>query len=143
MTMKTYKLLLLGLEDISAPRCFEIETRLKELLDIPVFHDEQHGTAIVVLSGIINALKVVNKEKEDCKVIVNGAGSAGIAITKLLLRYGFKDVTLCDKSGILSKNSKDVSKAQKVQAVLPQTIQEHIAERFFPAVFPDSCASGT
>ena len=103
----------INLEDISAPRCFEIETRLKELLDIPVFHDDQHGTAIVVLSGIINALKVVNKEKEDCKVIVNGAGSAGIAITKLLLRYGFKDVTLCDKSGILSKNSKDLNWMQK------------------------------
>ena len=103
----------INLEDISAPRCFEIETRLKELLDIPVFHDDQHGTAIVVLSGIINALKVVNKEKENCKVIVNGAGSAGIAITKLLLRYGFKDVTLCDKSGILSKNSKDLNWMQK------------------------------
>ena len=102
-----------NLEDISAPRCFEIERRLKEVCDIPVFHDDQHGTAIVVLSGIINALKVVNKEKEDCKVIVNGAGSAGIAITKLLLRYGFKDVTLCDKSGILSKNSKDLNWMQK------------------------------
>ena len=84
----------INLEDISAPRCFEIESRLKELLNIPVFHDDQHGTAIVVLSGIINGLKVVGKEKENCKVIVNGAGSAGIAITKLLLRYGFKDVTL-------------------------------------------------
>ena len=102
-----------NLEDISAPRCFEIERKLKEKCDIPIFHDDQHGTAIVVLSGIINALKVVNKEKEDCKVIVNGAGSAGIAITKLLLRYGFKDVTLCDKSGILSKNSKDLNWMQK------------------------------
>ena len=103
----------INLEDISAPRCFEIERKLKEKCDIPIFHDDQHGTAIVVLSGIINALKVVNKEKEDCKVIVNGAGSAGIAITKLLLRYGFKDVTLCDKSGILSKNSKDLNWMQK------------------------------
>ena len=103
----------INLEDIKAPECFEIERRLKEELDIPVMHDDQHGTAIVVLSGIINALKVVNKEKEDCKVIVNGAGSAGIAITKLLLRYGFKDVTLCDKSGILSKNSKDLNWMQK------------------------------
>ena len=100
----------INLEDISAPRCFEIESRLKELLNIPVFHDDQHGTAIVVLSGIINGLKVVGKEKENCKVIVNGAGSAGIAITKLLLRYGFKDVTLCDKSGILSKSSKNLQK---------------------------------
>ena len=103
----------INLEDIKSPECFEIEETLERELDIPVFHDDQHGTAIVVLSGIINALKVVNKEKEDCKVIVNGAGSAGIAITKLLLRYGFKDVTLCDKSGILSKNSKDLNWMQK------------------------------
>lgn len=103
----------INLEDISAPRCFEIETRLKKLLDIPVFHDDQHGTAIVVLSGIINALKVVNKKKEDCKVVVNGAGSAGIAITKLLLRYGFPDVILCDKSGILSKKTPDLNWMQK------------------------------
>ena len=93
----------INLEDISAPRCFEIETRLKELLDIPVFHDDQHGTAIVVLAGIINGLKVTGKTKEDCQVVVNGAGSAGVAITKLLLTYGFKHVTMCDKSGILSK----------------------------------------
>lgn len=103
----------INLEDISAPRCFEIETRLKELLDIPVFHDDQHGTAIVVLAGIINALKVVNKKKEDCRVIVNGAGSAGIAISKLLLRYGFQDVTLCDKSGILNKKTPDLNWMQK------------------------------
>ncbi len=103
----------INLEDISAPRCFEIEERLKELLDIPVFHDDQHGTAIVVLSGIINALKVVDKKKEDCKIVVNGAGSAGIAISKLLLRYGFKTLTLCDKSGILSKKSKDLNWMQK------------------------------
>ena len=95
----------INLEDISAPRCFEIETRLKELLDIPVFHDDQHGTAIVVLAGIINGLKVTGKTKEDCQVVVNGAGSAGVAITKLLLTYGFKHVTMCDKSGILSKSS--------------------------------------
>lgn len=93
----------INLEDISAPRCFEIEERLKKLLSIPVFHDDQHGTAIVVLAGIINALKVTGKEKENCNVIVNGAGSAGIAITKLLLTYGFTHVTLCDKVGILSK----------------------------------------
>lgn len=93
----------INLEDISAPRCFEIETRLKELLDIPVFHDDQHGTAIVVLAGIINGLKVTGKNKENCKVVVNGAGSAGIAITKLLLTYGFKNVTMCDKTGILYK----------------------------------------
>lgn len=94
----------INLEDISAPRCFEIEERLKELLDIPVFHDDQHGTAIVVLAGIINALKVTGKQKENCKVVVNGAGSAGIAITKLLLTYGFTDVTICDKEGIIGKD---------------------------------------
>ena len=95
----------INLEDISAPRCFEIEERLKEILDIPVFHDDQHGTAIVVLAGIINGLKVVNKQKEDCKVVINGAGSAGIAITKLLLTYGFKNVIMCDKVGIVSKDT--------------------------------------
>ncbi len=103
----------INLEDISAPRCFEIEERLKEILDIPVFHDDQHGTAIVVLAGVINGLKVVGKKKEDCKVVVNGAGSAGIAITKLLLRYGFKNVTMCDKSGILSKQSADLNWMQE------------------------------
>ena len=103
----------INLEDISAPRCFEIETRLKELLDIPVFHDDQHGTAIVVLAGIINGLKVTGKTKEDCQVVVNGAGSAGIAITKLLLTYGFKHVTMCDKSGILSKASEGLNWMQQ------------------------------
>ena len=103
----------INLEDISAPRCFEIEARLKELLDIPVFHDDQHGTAIVVLAGIINGLKVTGKTKEDCQVVVNGAGSAGVAITKLLLTYGFKHVTMCDKSGILSKSSEGLNWMQQ------------------------------
>ena len=103
----------INLEDISAPRCFEIEERLKEMLDIPVFHDDQHGTAIVVLAGIINGLKVTGKTKEECKVVINGAGSAGVAITKLLLTYGFKNVTMCDKSGILSKNSESLNWMQK------------------------------
>lgn len=103
----------INLEDISAPRCFEIEERLKEVLDIPVFHDDQHGTAIVVLAGIINALKVVNKTKEDCKVVVNGAGSAGIAITKLLLTYGFQNITMCDKVGILSKDTPNLNWMQQ------------------------------
>lgn len=94
----------INLEDISAPRCFEIETRLKEILDIPVFHDDQHGTAIVVLAGIMNGLRLTGKKKEDCRVVVNGAGSAGIAITRLLLTYGFKHVTMCDRFGIISKN---------------------------------------
>ena len=103
----------INLEDISAPRCFEIEERLKEKLDIPVFHDDQHGTAIVVLAGIINALKVTGKNKETCHVVVNGAGSAGIAITKLLLKYGFNDIIMCDKSGILSAFSPDLNWMQK------------------------------
>ena len=103
----------INLEDISAPRCFEIEERLKELLDIPVFHDDQHGTAIVVLAGIINAMKVTGKDKESSKVVVNGAGSAGVAITKLLLTYGFKHVTMCDINGSLGKDSKDLNWMQE------------------------------
>ncbi|MCR4567835.1 MAG: NADP-dependent malic enzyme [Pseudobutyrivibrio sp.] len=103
----------INLEDISAPRCFEIEERLKKELDIPVFHDDQHGTAIVVLAGIINGLKVVGKDKEACKVVVNGAGSAGVAITKLLLRYGFKDVTMCDRQGIIGPDYPDLNWMQK------------------------------
>ena len=94
----------INLEDISAPRCFEIEQRLNDALDIPVFHDDQHGTAIVVLSGIINGLRITGKKKENCKVVVNGAGSAGIAITKLLLTYGFTNVIMCDRNGILHKD---------------------------------------
>ena len=100
-------------EDISAPRCFEIEERLKEILDIPVFHDDQHGTAIVVLAGVINALKVVGKKKEDCRVVVNGAGSAGVAITKLLLTYGFPNIIMCDKVGIVSKDTEGLNWMQK------------------------------
>lgn len=103
----------INLEDISAPRCFEIEDRLKQLLDIPVFHDDQHGTAIVVLAGIINALKVTGKKKEDCKVVVNGAGSAGIAITKLLLTYGFPHITMCDKAGIISSDTEGLNWMQQ------------------------------
>lgn len=103
----------INLEDISAPRCFEIEERLKEMLDIPVFHDDQHGTAIVVLAGIMNALRVTEKEKEDCRIVVNGAGSAGIAITKLLLRHGFCHITMCDKLGIISKDYPDLNWMQK------------------------------
>lgn len=103
----------INLEDISAPRCFEIEERLKKLLNIPVFHDDQHGTAIVVLAGIINGLKVTGKKKEDCRVVVNGAGSAGVAITKLLLTYGFKHITMCDKVGMLSENTEGLNWMQK------------------------------
>ena len=103
----------INLEDIAAPRCFEIENRLKALLDIPVFHDDQHGTAIVVLAGIINGLRLTGKKKENCKVVVNGAGSAGIAITRLLLNYGFKHITMCDRHGIISKNYPELNWMQE------------------------------
>ena len=103
----------INLEDISAPRCFEIEERLKEVLDIPVFHDDQHGTAIVVLAGIINALKVTNRKKEDCRIVINGAGAAGVAIAKLLLRYGFPHITLCSRKGILSPDVEGLNWMQK------------------------------
>ena len=106
----------INLEDISAPRCFEIEERLKATLDIPVFHDDQHGTAIVVLAGIINALKVVNKRKENCKIVVNGAGSAGVAITKLLLTYGFSNVIMCDKVGIIDSSTAGLNWMQEKMA---------------------------
>ena len=103
----------INLEDISAPRCFEIEERLKETLDIPVFHDDQHGTAIVVLAGIINALKVGGKKKEYCRVVVNGAGSAGVAITRLLITYGFSNIIMCDKSGILCDGAEGLNWMQE------------------------------
>ncbi len=120
----------INLEDISAPRCFEIEERLKEKLDIPVFHDDQHGTAIIVLAGIINGLKVVGKDKENCKVIVNGAGSAGIAITKLLLRYGFKNVTMCDKVGILNKKTPGLNWMQEkmMDSTNPEQLSGSLAD---------------
>ena len=103
----------INLEDISSPKCYDIEDELKKIMNIPVFHDDQHGTAIVVLAGIINGLKVTGKTKEDCQVVVNGAGSAGVAITKLLLTYGFKHVTMCDINGILGKDSKDLNWMQE------------------------------
>lgn len=108
----------INLEDISAPRCFEIEERLKEILDIPVFHDDQHGTAIVVLAGIINALKVTGKKKEECRVVVNGAGSAGVAITRLLLTYGFSNIIMCDKVGIVSSQTEGLNWMQQKMAAL-------------------------
>lgn len=113
----------INLEDISAPRCFEIEEALKERLNIPVFHDDQHGTAIVVLAGVINSLKVTGRSKEDCRVVVNGAGSAGVAITKLLLSYGFPYITMCDKSGILSKGSQGLNWMQ--EKMMDMTNPEH------------------
>ena len=120
----------INLEDISAPRCFEIEERLKELLDIPVFHDDQHGTAIVVLAGIINGLKLTGKSKENCRVVVNGAGSAGVAITKLLLTYGFANVTMCDINGILSESSPNLNWMQKsmVEVTNPDKLTGTLAD---------------
>ena len=103
----------INLEDISAPRCFEIERKLKEIMDIPVFHDDQHGTAIVVLAGIINALKIVGKNEKDMRVVVNGAGAAGTAITKLLLDFGFKDLVMCDSKGIICKGDQRLNWAKK------------------------------
>ncbi len=103
----------INLEDIAAPRCFEVEERLSKELDIPVFHDDQHGTAIVVLAGLINALKIVEKNKESVKIVINGAGAAGIAITRLLYKAGFKHITLIDKEGIISKCRTDLNLAQK------------------------------
>ena len=103
----------INLEDIKAPECFYIEQKLRERMNIPVFHDDQHGTAIVVLAGVINALKVVGKKKEDCRVVVNGAGSAGVAITKLLLTYGFPNIIMCDKVGIVSRDTEGLNWMQK------------------------------
>ncbi len=103
----------INLEDISAPRCFEIETRLKEELDIPVFHDDQHGTAIVMTAALINALKLAGKKKEDIKVVINGAGAAGIAIAKFMMLFGVKEVTLCDLKGVISEGLEWLNPAQK------------------------------
>ena len=103
----------INLEDISAPRCFEIEQRLNEALDIPIFHDDQHGTAIVVLAGIINALRITGKKKEECRIVVNGAGSAGVAITKLLLKYGFQHIIMLNSKGIIHKDSDRLNWMQK------------------------------
>lgn len=120
----------INLEDISAPRCFEIETRLKELLNIPVFHDDQHGTAIVVLAGIINALKVTGKKKEDCRVVINGAGSAGIAIAKLLLTYGFSHIILCDSKGIISRSADNLTPVKEgiAQVTNPEDLKGTLAD---------------
>ncbi|WP_122643088.1 NAD(P)-dependent malic enzyme [Luxibacter massiliensis] len=120
----------INLEDISAPRCFEIEDRLKELLDIPVFHDDQHGTAIVVLAGIINALKVTGRQKKSCKVVINGAGSAGVAITNLLLTYGFTDIILCDSKGIVSPSAPNLNWIKKKMAEItnPRGITGKLAD---------------
>lgn len=114
----------INLEDISAPRCFEIEERLQAALSIPVFHDDQHGTAIVVLAGVINALKVTGKHKETCRVVINGAGSAGIAIARLLLSYGFTDLILCDRTGILSPRTEGLNWMQQKMTALTNLRKE-------------------
>ena len=125
----------INLEDISAPRCFEVETRLKEELDIPVFHDDQHGTAIVVLSGLINALKLTGKDKEKCRIVISGAGSAGVAITNLLLRYGFKDITLCNSKGVVSKDSPRLNWMQEkmLEVTNPRGISGSLADAMVDA----------
>ena len=120
----------INLEDISAPRCFEIEERLKATLDIPVFHDDQHGTAIVVLAGLINALKITGKDKELCKVVISGAGAAGVAICKLLLTYGFKNIILCNSKGVISKDAPKLNWMQKkmVEITNPENISGTMAD---------------
>ena len=115
----------INLEDISAPRCFEVEERLQAMLDIPVFHDDQHGTAIVVLAGIINSLKVTGKKKEDCRVVVNGAGSAGVANTKLLLTYGFRHIIMCDRAGIIGKNYPGLNWMQRKMTEITNLEEAH------------------
>ncbi|MBE6009430.1 MAG: NAD-dependent malic enzyme [Lachnospiraceae bacterium] len=125
----------INLEDISAPRCFEVENRLKEMLNIPVFHDDQHGTAIVVLSAMINCLRLTGRKKEDCRIIVNGSGSAGIAITKLLLRYGFQDVTICDSKGMIHKDNEGMNpaKVEIAQITNPAGRKGSLADAFVGA----------
>ena len=125
----------INLEDISAPRCFEVEEKLKKLLDIPVFHDDQHGTAIVVLAGLINATKVVEKKLEDLKVVVNGSGSAGTAISKLLLSSGVKNLISCDKVGILYRGMKKIDDAKTALAEItnPDNIKGSLKDAFVGA----------
>ena len=114
----------INLEDISAPRCFEIETRLKEELDIPVFHDDQHGTAIVTLAALINALKLANKKIDEIKVVINGAGAAGISICKFLINYGVKNAIICDRAGIICEGDDNLNKAQS--EIAKMTNKEHL-----------------
>lgn len=120
----------INLEDISAPRCFEIEERLKATLNIPVFHDDQHGTAIVVLAGLINSLKITKKKPEDLKVVISGAGAAGVAICKLLLNYGFKNIILCNSKGIISKDAPRLNWMQQkmTEVTNPENITGSMAD---------------
>ena len=115
----------INLEDISAPRCFEIEEKLKMRVDIPVFHDDQHGTAVIVLAGVINALKFTGKDAKKCNVVVNGSGAAGIAITKLLLKYGFNDIILCDSKGIVARDDDSLNWAKKEMAQVTNKEVKH------------------
>ena len=135
----------INLEDIAAPRCFEIETKLKELCDIPVFHDDQHGTAVVVLAGLTNALKVVGKKKEEVKIVTVGAGAAGISIVKLLLKAGFTNITMCDKQGALYKGCPGMNWAQAEMAEItnPEQTPGTLAEKLVGAdVFIGTSAPG-
>ena len=135
----------INLEDIAAPRCFEIERKLKELCEIPVFHDDQHGTAVVVLAGLTNALKVVGKKKEDVKIVTVGAGAAGISIVKLLLKAGFSNITMCDKQGALYRGCPGMNWAQSEMAELtnPEQTGGTLAEKLVGAdVFIGTSAPG-
>ena len=135
----------INLEDIAAPRCFEIERKLKELCEIPVFHDDQHGTAVVVLAGLTNALKVVGKKKEDVKIVTVGAGAAGISIVKLLLKAGFSNITMCDKQGALYRGCPGMNWAQTEMAELtnPEKTGGTLAEKLVGAdVFIGTSAPG-
>ena len=114
----------INLEDISAPRCFEIEEKLKAVCDIPIFHDDQHGTAVITLAGIMNALKLVGKKKEDLKVVVSGAGAAATAITTLLLNYGIKNIIMCDRKGVIFSGREDLSEHKKAMAAITNPHQE-------------------
>lgn len=120
----------INLEDISAPRCFEIERRLKERCDVPIFHDDQHGTAVVTLAGLLNALKIVNKKLADIKVVVNGAGAAGNSVTRLLLSSGVKNIIMCDRKGALYKGmeQKDSAKQEISELTNPERLKGTLAE---------------
>lgn len=135
----------INLEDISAPRCFEIERKLKEKCDIPVFHDDQHGTAVIVLAGLLNALKVVGKKKEDVKIVTVGAGAAGISIVKLLLKVGFRNITMCDRQGALYEGAPSMNWAQAEMAKVTNPAQTPgtLAEKLVGAdVFIGTSAPG-
>ncbi|MBC7326253.1 MAG: NAD-dependent malic enzyme, partial [Moorella sp. (in: Bacteria)] len=129
-----------NLEDISAPRCFEIEQRLKETTDIPIFHDDQHGTAVVVLSGIINACKITGRELNDLRVVINGAGAAGIAIAKLLLDVGVQDIILCDSRGIICSKREDLNAVKK--ELLKRTNKEDRCGTLADAMVGANCFIG-